>query len=111
MGTVRDYYRPDPSAKTSNKNGIDLCYLLTHHDSFQWSPNAEGTWRAYFVFVISDIDWGCNLVVNYRCRCFYLFIFCFIVFSEIIAFKQIQTSGTNFSKLFIFIFFLYTRDI
>ena len=29
MGTVRDYYRPDPSAKTSNKNGIDLCYLLT----------------------------------------------------------------------------------
>ena len=63
MGTVRDYYRPDPSAKTSNKNGIDLCYLLTHHDSFQWSPNAEGTWRVYFVFVISNIDWGCNLVV------------------------------------------------
>jgi len=37
MGSIRDYYRPIPGKST-----VSLCYLLTHRDSFQWSPNAGG---------------------------------------------------------------------
>lgn len=39
MGSIRDYYRPSTSSDGRN---IDLCYLLTHDNGFEWSPTAGG---------------------------------------------------------------------
>ena len=38
MGSIRDYYRP--SVKSGHP--VDLCYLLTHDNGFDWSPDAGG---------------------------------------------------------------------
>ena len=42
MGSIRDYYRLDKQQMKSQKGVHDLCYLLTHRDGFEWSPNAGG---------------------------------------------------------------------